>query len=323
MKAKTGFFLASLLGVLPLAATAQGYPDRPVKLLVGYVPGGAPDTVARLVGKRLGEILGQTFVVDNHGGAGGTLATGLLAKAPADGYTLLLCETGQIMISPHLIKGATQYDPQKDFTPVGLAATTPLAVVTNAKWTEVKTIQDLIREAKAHPGKFNYGSSGIGSIHHIAAEVFLAGAGISMTHVAYKGSGQSVPAVLGGEVPVLLTSLTSAMPHIRSGTLRLLAVSSAKRYPGTPDTPAISEVLPGYDYASEMGILAPAGLPAPILAKLSSALKQALEDPDLQEKLKAADIVGSWLSPQAYADNMRQNLGKYERALKIANLPAN
>lgn len=317
-------FALSLALALGLAATsgarAQGagdnYPVRPVKLVVGYVPGGSPDTAARMVSQRMSQILGQPVVVDNKAGAGGMLATALVAKAPADGYTLLLGETGQLVIAPWITKNLS-YDVMRDFAPVGMIGTTPLVLVANAK-TGIRTLQDLVREARAKPGALNYGSSGTGTIHHIAGEVFKADTGIDMMHVPYKGSGQSVPAVVAGDVPVLMTSLTVVLPFIQAGTVNALGVTSASRYGDLPNVPAISETVKDYDYSSEMGILAPAGTPAAVINKLSQALREALNSPDVQKQLKLGSIVPHYTTPAGYTDNLRRNLRKYEQAVKTA-----
>lgn len=317
-------FALSLALALGLAASSgaraqaagDNYPVRPVKLIVGYVPGGSPDTVARIVSQRLGQILGQPVVVENRAGAGGTLATAQVAKAPADGYTLLLGETGQLVIAPWITKNLS-YDVIRDFTPVGMVGTTPLVLVANAK-TGIRTLQDLVREARAKPGTLNYGSSGNGTIHHIAGEVFKADIGIDLMHVPYKGSGQSVPAVISGDVPVLMTSLTVVLPFVQAGTVNLLGVTSAARYGDLPNVPAIGEVVKDYDYSSEMGILAPAGTPAPVINKLSQALREALNSAEVQKQFKLGSIVPLYTTPPGYTDNLRRNLRKYEQAVKIA-----
>jgi tripartite-type tricarboxylate transporter receptor subunit TctC len=321
MKARFRQGLIASLALLGIAgsAFAQNYPNRPVKVIVGYVPGGGPDFVARALSQKLSQIMGQPFVVENKAGASGTVATAQVAKAPADGYTLLLGETGQLVIAPYVFKNL-QYDTVKDFTPVALVGTGPLILVANAK-TPIKNVQDLVREAKANPGKLNYGTSGIGSIHNIAMEVFKADAGVGITHVPYKGSGQSVSAVLAGDVPVLITSLTAAAPHIKAGTLNLVAVTSGARMPGYPDVPSLSEVVKDYDFSSEMGVLAPAGLPPEILAQLSKAIKQAVESPDLLEQFKKTSTIIHYTTPEEYSENIRRNLKKYERAVKIAKIP--
>lgn len=299
-------------------AANENYPDRPIKLVVGYVPGGSPDSIARAVGQKLGEILGQPVVVDNKAGAGGTIATALVAKAPADGYTLLLGETGQLVIAPWTTK-ALPYNALRDFTPVGMLGTTPLALVANGK-TGIRTLPDLLKQARANPGKLSYGSSGMGSIHHIAVEVLKAETNTDVLHVPYKGSGLSLPAVISGEVPVIMTSLTAALPQVQAGTLNLLGLSSGARYPGLPDVPIIGESVKGYDYSSEMGILAPVGTPEPVVAKLSKAMQEALNSPEVRERLKGASIVPAFSTPAAYAENLRRNLVKYERAVKLARI---
>ena len=301
---------------------AQEYPSKPVKIIVGYVPGGGPDFVARSLGQKLSEILGQPFVVENRPGAGATTATAQVAKMPADGYTLLLGETGQLVIAPFIYKKLA-YDPVKDFTPISLVGTSSgMLLVSNSK-SSIKTIHDLLREVKANPGKVDYGSSGIGSIHHIAMEVFKTDAGLNITHIPYKGSGQSINSILAGEVPLLITSVPAAASHIQAGSLNLLAVSSPNRMAAYPDTPSLSEIVKDYDYLSEMGLLAPAGLPADVLAKLSKAIKQAAESQDLLDAFKKNHYILKYTTPAEYAENIQRNLKKYERAVRIAKVPVN
>lgn len=314
------FLISTALGVFLAAGgvSAQGFPNKPIRLLVGYVPGGTPDLVARVVGNRLSQILGQAVVVDNRPGAGGTLATEIVARAPADGYTLLLGETGQLVIAPFITKNL-RYDTLRDLTPIALLGSTPLVLVVNAKMSETKNIGQLLRDAKTQPGQ-NYGSSGVGSIHHIAMEAMLADAGVVMNHVPYKGSGQSVPAILSGEIPLLMTSLTTVFPHVKAGTVRLLAVTSAARYKETPDVPSVSEFIKGYDFSSESGILAPANLPPAIMARLSNALKEAMVSQEVLEKLSAGSVIPTWTTPEGYRDNIVVNLKKYERAVKTSKV---
>ena len=297
---------------------AQDYPNRPVKLVVGYVPGGGPDMVGRALAQKLSDLLGQPFIVENKPGAGGTLATGVVAKTAADGYTLLVGETGQLVIAPYIYKSLS-YKTLKDFTPVALVTSEPLLLVSNPK-SNIKTLQDLVQQAKANPGVISYGSSGIGTIHHIAGEVFKAGAGIDLAHIPYKGSGQSVPAVLSGDVPVLVTSFAGAGGSIRAGTLNLLAVTSANRLPTMPNVLAVSEMLKDYAFPSEVGILAPAGLPPAILAKLTAAIKAASESPDFLSRFKDTSTIATYKTPTEYAENLRANLQKYEQATKLAKI---
>lgn len=298
---------------------AQDYPNRPVKIIVGYPPGGAPDTIARALAPKLSEILGQPFVIDNKPGAGATLATGLVAKSPADGYTLLMGETGQLVIAPFVYK-ALSYNTLRDLVPVALVTTEAMLLVSSAK-SNIKTLPDLIREAKANPGKVPYGSAGIGTIHHLASEAFKAEAGgLDMPHIPYKGSGQTIPAVLAGDVPVAVASFVSTIGHIRAGSLHLLAVGSATRLPSMPDVPAISELLKGYEFTSEIGVLAPAGLPPAILAKLTAAIKQATESPDFISKFKGTITNITYETPGGYTENLMRNLKKFEQAVKLAKI---
>lgn len=313
---------ASLFGLFLAGAHASEYPSRPVRVLVGYAPGGTPDIIARTLADKLGSELGQSFIVENRPGAGGTLATSSVAQSAADGYTLLVADIGQLAIAPYLFK-KLNYDPIKSFAPVSLAGITPMFIAANAQTTSIKTIQDLIEQAKENPGSINYGSSGIGSIHQIAMEVFLAESGLKLTHVPYKGSGQSVPAMLGGEVPVLMTALPTVGPYAANGQVNLLAVTSAQRYPDTPDVPSISELVPGYDYPSEVGVLAPAGTPQSVLKILSEAIHKSLDTDAMRERFKILGSIPAWSTPEEYAQNIRTNLEKYAEAVKIAHIEPN
>ena len=321
MKAVWRRSLALLLTALSVAPAgwAQGaYPNRPVKVIVGYVPGGGPDVAARILAKPLTEILKQPFVVENRPGAGATTATAFVAKSAPDGYTLLLGETGQLVIAPFIYK-QVGYDPEKDLTPISLFRHAPLLLVANPKFP-AKTIQELIREAKANPGKFDVGSSGIGSLHHIAIEAFKAGAGVDIKHVPYKGSGQSLTAAIAGEVPLLVTSLTAALPQINAGKLNLLAVTTAERIPPFPNVPSISEFVKDYDFASESGLLGPAGLPQDVVARLSAGVKQAVSGSDMREEAKNSQTILNFSTPEEYAENIRRNLRRYERAIKAGKI---
>ena len=312
--------ISTALGVLLAAgsACAQDYPSKPIRLLVGYVPGGTPDLVARVVGAKLAQILGQPVVIDNRPGAGGTLATETVARAPADGYTLLLGETGQLVIAPFITRNL-RYDTLRDLTPIAFVGSTPLVLVVNTKTSAIKNVGELLSEVKTRPG-MHYGSSGIGTIHHIATEALLSDAGVTMSHVPYKGSGQSVPAILSGEIPVLMTSLTAVFSHVKAGTVRVLAVTTGARYKETPDVASVSEVVKGYDFASENGILGPANLPPAVVDRLSKALKEAMASPEVLEKLAGGSVIPTWTTPEGYRENIVANLKKYERAVKAAKV---
>ncbi len=314
--------LLGFTAFLGCAQAASDYPNRPVRVFVGYAPGGTPDIIARTIGEKLAEALGQSFVVENRPGAGGTLATRQLAKAEPDGYTLLVADIGQLAIAPYLFK-SVGYDPIKDFSPVSLVGITPMFIAANAKTTGLKTIQDLITQAKKEPGQINYGSSGVGSIHQIAMEVFKSDSGINLTHVPYKGSGQSVPALLAGEVPVLMTALPTVGPYANTGQVNLLAVTSEKRFPGTPNVPALSEIFPGYDFPSEVGVLAPAGTPPAILKTLSEAIAKVLDTQAMRDRFEVLGSIPVWSTPEEYAKNISHNLEKYGAAVKLSGVEPN
>ncbi len=322
MKTQLIRLIAIFAAVACTAAVAQPYPHKPVKVVVGFVPGGSPDFLARALSAKLSETPAQSFIVDNKPGAGGSLATAYVAKAPSDGYTLLLADTGSMMLAPHLIKGVP-VDTMKDFVPIGRVTTESLLIVSHGK-SSIKTLQDLIRQAKASPGKLSYGSSGIGSIHHILMEVFKAGAGLDIAHIPYKGSGQSILAVISGEVPVTVTSFSAAGPHILSGGVNLLAVTSKERIASHPGVPSLSEIVKEFDYIAAFGLLAPLGTPPDVITRLSRAVQQVTVSPDFIDKFKGQPgTIIKWTSPEDYREHLRESQIRYDRAVKIANLQAN
>jgi len=303
-------------------ACAEDYPTHPVRLLVGYSPGGAMDAVARALGQRLSQILKQPFIIENKPGAGGILAATQATKAAADGYTLLVADSAQLAIAPYLLK-ELPYDPIKDFTPIARAVASTLILISNSKTTNIKTLADLVSQAKASPGTIDYASPGIGSLHHIAMEVFKSEAGINLVHIPYKGANEAVAALLGGQVQVVLSGFTSVAPYAKSGQVNLLAVTTPKRYPGAPDVPAFSEFYKGFDYAGEVGILAPAGVPPEIVAKLSGAIRIALQGTEISEQFTKLGLIPIWLSSQDYADNIRDSLKKFKRGIELSQVPRN
>lgn len=300
------------------SALAQNYPTQPIKLIVGYVPGGSPDTAARAISPKLGEILGQAVVVENRPGAGATLATAAVAKAAPDGYTLLLGETGQLVIAPFIYK-TVPYNTLRDLVPIAQLVSEPVLLVSNAK-SGIKTMDDLIRAARANPGKIAYGSAGIGTIHHITAEAFKAGLNLDLQHVPYKGSGQAVPALLAGDVPVLVGGYPALAGHLKAGTVNLLAVTTAERMAAFPNVPAIGEVIKGYAFPSESGILGPAALPAAIQTRLTAAIKQATESPEFHARFKDSSTVVTFRDGPHYTEALRTQLVKYEQAVKQAKI---
>ncbi len=303
-------------------AMAQDYPNRPVKLIVGYVPGPTgPDYAGRVMAEALTGILGQPVIVENKAGAGGTLATAFVAKSPPDGYTLLVGETGQLEIAPALNK-SLPYNPVTDLTPLGMLTDgAGIVIVSNAKTTNIRSLADLIREAKTHPGKLTYGSAGIGSIHHLIMETFKDAVGIDVTHIPYKGGGQAVPGFLGGEVHLLVAAMQTVRPHVQRGNAYLLGSTGQDRISVAPDLPAIGETVKGFNLESQIGILGPAGMPPEVVDKLSKALKTALDNPEVRQKLSAEGTRKiRWTTPAEYGEIIRGNLPKYERAVRLAKI---
>ena len=312
--------LAVALAACCASLSAQDYPSRPVRMLVPYAAGGAPDVFARLVGQRLALTLGQQFVVENRPGAGGISASEAVAKAPADGHVLLVADIPQLAINPYLFS-KLPYDPVKDFAPVSLLATIPNFLVIQPS-EPVKSLPEFVALAKSRPGQLNYGSAGIGSLGHIAMESFKAALGLDIVHVPYKGSGQSVPAFLSGDVTMLITTLAAVAPHIKSGKSKPLAVTSIQRSPLAPEVPTVSEVIPGYSFAGEIGVLAPAGTPPAIVSRLSGEIAKALKHPEVAQRLAALDAVAVGNTPEAYAENIRRNLERFAKAVKISGAKA-
>ena len=289
------------LGAVPAGHAEGAYPSQPVKLIVPYVPGGLPDTVSRIVAKRLTQDLGQSFVVENKAGGAGAIAAGALAQAPADGYTLMVTD-GAMLAIPPFVTAKPSFNAQKDFVTVSIIGTAPLYLAVNPK-INVNTLDELVTLAKAKPGVLTYGSSGLGSIHHLTAEAMKAGLGINLTHVPFRGSGQSVPAMIGGQVDMIFASPPSLMGFVKNGQARLIAINSAKRSPQTPNVPALSEKIPGFDFAFNVVLLAKPGTPQAVIDKLNAEIARVVKSPEVVEQLQTAgvDPLGSGVSQSAAA----------------------
>ncbi len=318
---KLSMILATLAGLFAAAQVgaqvADSYPSKPIRLLVGFPPGGSTDILSRQVGLRLAEALGQQVVIDNRAGAAGNLASELVAKGNPDGYTLLMATVSSHGINPGLYK-KVPYDPVKDYAPVTLIASYPLILAVNPG-VPVKNVKDLIALAKAQPGAVRFGSSGNGSPGHLSGEIFKGMAGVDLVHVPYKGGAPSTLAVLSGEVQITFATLPGAMPHIKSGKLKGLAVTTAKRSPAVPAVPTIAESgLPGFDVSSWAGLMAPAGTPKGVVQKLNAATLKALANPEMRERLagEGAEPVGN--TPEQFAAFVKVELAKWARAIKQA-----
>ena len=300
-------------GLIPLAH-AQSYPSKPIRLIVPFPAGGATDLFARSLSQKLGERLGQSVVVDNKPGAGGTLGSDLAAKAPADGYTLLLSTTSTHSIGPNL-NPKIPYDAMRDFTPIGQVGNAPsIMLVPNS--SPAHTVQEWIEYARKNPGRLNYASSGNGTIVQLTAELFKAQANLFVVHIPYKGTALAMPDLISGKVDVLFDSLPTGLPHVKEGRLRALGVTSAKRSPLVPDLPPISDVLPGYESSTWFGLFGPKGLPADVVARVNTAANQVLRDPEVVDKLKSLGIEPIGGSPAQFSAMLGSELAKWKKIIQ-------
>ncbi len=266
------------------AAIADAYPTKPIRLIIPFAVGGSTDNLGRVLAARLSEKLGQQVVADNRPGAGGNIGTDLVAKAPADGYTLLFATEGTLGINPSLYK-KLPFDPEKDFTPIAQFASVPNILVVNPK-VQAKTVQELAAYAKSKPASLNMGSAGNGTTNHLSGELFQSMTGTSFTHVPYKGSGPAMADLLADQIQLMFDNLPGSLPHVKAGSLRALAVTSAKRSPLLPDVPTMAEAgVPGYEVEVWFGVAAPKGLPAQTLATLSKAITEISQEPATIEKI--------------------------------------
>ena len=310
---------AAGLALLATGAQAQDYPTRPIHLIVPYAAGGGADSVARIVAKRVSETLGQTVIIENRGGAGSIIGTELVQKADADGYTLLLGQSGPISINPAVYKNL-RYDPLKDFAPVTMTTAYPYILVVNSK-LPVKDVKEFVALAKSKPGELNYGSTGVGAANHLVAELFSNRAGIKMAHVPYRGTALAVADLLAGQVQVVFADPITALSHIQAGTLRALAVTSKERSPVAPEVPTVAESgYENFDAIAWHGILAPAKTPAPVVAKLNEHIVKALREPETKSLLEkqAMQTVGN--SPNAFANFIKQDIAIWKDVATQANV---
>ena len=309
----------------PAASQAQApspsdFPSRPVRFVVPYSPGGLPDTVARIISQRLQEGLGQPVIVENKPGGSGAAAAAVLSQSPADGYTLMLTDGPMLAITPLVVKKMA-YDANKDFVPVSLIGTAPLFLAVHAG-VKANTLDELIAQAKAEPGKLNYGSSGNGSIHHLTAEAMNAGLGIQVTHVPFRGSANSIPAMVGGQVDMAFASPPSLMGFVKAGKVKLLAINSANRSPLAPNVPALGEKIPGFDFAFNVAVLAKAGTPPAVVQRLSTEIAKAVKSPDVVQKLEGAGVEAVGGSSEQLAAALAGESKRVVEAAKRADLRA-
>jgi tripartite-type tricarboxylate transporter receptor subunit TctC len=311
---------AVTLSTAPMAF-AQEYPTRPVTLLVPYAAGGGNDAMARIAADKMSRTLHQQIVVENRGGAGGTIATRDAARAAPDGYTLVIGGTGTLAIDPTLYKDVG-YDPRKDFAPIGLIAKSALVILVSPA-LPVYSVKDLIALAKKEPGQINYASAGVGSGIHLGTVYFASVAGIDITHIPYKGSAPALTDLIGGHVSMYFSSLPPAIGLVKDGKVRAIAVTDSKRSPLFPDVPTVAEQgLPGYEAVLHYGIAAPAGTPRPIVEKLNAALRQAVTSPDLAEKIAADGAEPLASTPEEYAADIDREETKWSAIVRKSGATA-
>jgi len=313
---------AALITVLStIAATQPAFPTKPVRILVGFSPGGSNDIIARLIAPKLAEGLGQPVVVDNKPGAGGNIAGQAMLSSPADGHTLLMCTTGSLSIQPHIIK-AMPFNTATDFLPVTLIANAPYLLLVNPD-LPVKNVRELVAYAKDKPGVINFASSGIGTGGHLAGEMLKSRAGINMVHIAYKGTGTAMSDLLGGQVAMIFDQPVSSMQYVRSGKLRALAVASLRRLPALPEIPTVSESgVPYFDPVTWTGICAPKGTPAPVIDRIQKEIAKVLAMRDISARLIADGLEPVGSTPAAFREFLAADKRKWGAVIKAANIQA-
>lgn len=311
---------AFLLLALSAPAFAQDYPNRPIKLIIPFPPGGSNDVVGRMVAKQLSEKMGQQVYVDNRGGAGGTIGTEALAVSAPDGYTLGIISIAHA-VNPALYK-QLHYDPIKSFTPISILATGPNVLVVNPT-SPIKSVKDLLKLAKEKPGELNYASAGVGSFQHLGAELFKLEAGVNIVHVPYKGGGPAMQDVIAGHVKIMFSSLVQTTPFIKSGQLIALGTGGAKRNPVLPDVPTIAEAgVPGYVADNWWGVVAPAGLPAPLAEKIYKDVQAALQSPELKAQFDREGAAVASMSSTEFSDYIKTEIVKWTRVVKEGGITA-
>jgi tripartite-type tricarboxylate transporter receptor subunit TctC len=312
-----GIVLA-LVAAAPSWSSAQSYPNRPIRMVVALAAGGPTDTVARILSAKLSELLAQQIVVDNRPGAGGSVAGDIVARAPADGYTLFVAANGTIAIAPSLLT-KLPYNVAKDLAPVALIGNSPLAVMVHPG-VPAASMKELIAYAKAHPGKINFGSAGQGSTGQLATEQLKMMAGVNMTHVPYKGAGPALIGAVSGEIDLMISGVSTGLPYMKQRQLRGLAVTSAKRLAVLPDLPTVAETVPGYESGSWYAVMVPTGTPRAIIDRLNKASNDAIQSPDVNARLKGSGVEPEALTPEQLADKIKTETARWAKVVKAAGI---
>jgi tripartite-type tricarboxylate transporter receptor subunit TctC len=313
-----GYVAALAVALICSSASAQTYPARPVRVLIPFTAGSAADIIARAMEPAMRGRLGQPFVIDNRGGAGGNIAAEMAAKATADGYTIMMATIGTHAIN-HSLYSKLNFHPQRDFTPIGLVGESPNALVVNPK-VQAMTIQELIALAKSKPGGLNYGSSGSGTTVHLSAELFSVMTGVKMVHVPHKGAAEALASLLGGQTDLMFASLSSSIPLIRTGRLRAFAVTGAQRSPSIPELPTVAEAanLPGYAASAWFGIVGPAGMPRSAVVALNKAALSSLEDAEVKKRLFNAGVEIRTSTPEEFERYIASEMLKWDKVVKAS-----
>ncbi len=318
MKIFSVVLVAACAIIVPAQSLAQKFPEKPIRFIVPFPPGGGNDILARLLAPKMAEGLGQPVVIDNRAGAGGNIGTDLAAKSPPDGYTIVIA-SNQVTMNPALY-AKLPFDIEKDFAPVALAASVPMVLAVNPS-VPANNVRDLIALAKANPGKYNYSTPGAGTPQHIAFEVFNYAAGVKITHVPYKGTGPAVADLIGGQVQTAFGTMASVEQHIKAGKLRALAVATPKRSQAMANVPTVAEsALGGFDVSLWYSILAPAGTPAPIIARLSAEVAKALAAPEVRDRLVSQGFEISYLPPEQMNELMKRDIARWGKSLREIGL---
>lgn len=325
-KTSTAMATVGLLGLIPMKQThaqesAANFPSKTITIIVPFSAGGTTDILARLVGTHLSKKFGQSVVVENRAGAGGNIGTAAVARAPADGYTLVMGTIGTHTINPSLYKNMP-YDAIKDFAPITRVAMVPNLLVAN-KDAPFNTVPELIAYGKANPGKLSFGSSGNGTTLHLSGELFKLKTGVNMTHIPYKGSSPAVADLISGQIDMIFDNMPSAYPQVKNGRLKALGVTSANRDPLLPNTPAVKETVPGFEVMSWFGLWAPAATPAPIVDKLNKEIVEIINKPEVQETIRAQGAMPKPETPKEFAAFINEETKKWADVVKDANVTIN
>jgi tripartite-type tricarboxylate transporter receptor subunit TctC len=311
-------FIASIANVSAVSAQSQPYPNKPIKIISPFATGGIADTFSRVVGQGLSESLGQPVVVENKTGGGGNIGADFVAKAPADGYTLVMGNIGSHAVNPYLMKNMP-YDPLKDFEPVAYVLDAEGLLVVNPT-IPVKNVTELIAYVKARPGQVSYGSGGMGTTSHLAGELFKSLAKVDMTHIPYKGNAPAITDLIGGQTQVMFATMPTVLPYVKTDKLKALAVIGSSRASSLPDLPTVAETLPGFDVSNWIGIFAPAGTPKPIINKLNAEIIKIMQQPAVQKRLETEGAKFKPMTPEAFGAFQKNEALKWAKTIKDSGI---